>query len=48
MNNETIRNSDYYNLFPIQTEEDLQTVESSILSENNLRSNLVCGYESIK
>lgn len=47
LNNETIRNSDYYNLFPIQTEEDLETVESRILSENSLRSNLVCGCESI-
>ncbi|XP_029348577.1 uncharacterized protein LOC115033016 [Acyrthosiphon pisum] len=39
-NNQIGQTSEYYNLFPIQTEEDLQTAESRIL-DKNIRSNLV-------
>jgi len=40
-NNQIVQTSDYYNLFPIQTEEDLQIAENRI-TDNNIRSNLVC------
>ncbi|XP_029342771.1 uncharacterized protein LOC107883134 [Acyrthosiphon pisum] len=39
-NNQIGQTSDYCNLFPIQTEEDLQAAESRIL-DKNIRSNLV-------
>lgn len=40
-NNQIGQTSDYYNLFPIQTEEDLQIAENRI-TDKNIRSNLVC------
>lgn len=44
LNNKIEQTSDYYNLFPIQTEEDLHTVEDRLLNDKHLRSNLVCIY----
>lgn len=42
-NNQIGQTSDYYDLFPIKTEEDLMIAENRIL-DKNLRSNLVCIY----
>lgn len=40
LNNQIVQTSDYYDSFPIKTEEDLQTAEDKIL-DKNVRSNLV-------
>lgn len=42
LNNQIGQTSVYDNLFPIQTLEDLQAAENTIINNKYLRSNLVC------